>query len=148
MNLLEVKRYLKQSEKKGILAIDPGMKKIGLAWADYSIGVAVPISVIKIDSLANVIDKIKKIISEKEISFIVMGFHSDSRYANDISVRFKKVLAKHIDLPIFNEDESFSTKEAQNMLKMHNIKHKKIAAIDDMVAAMLILEAFLNRINN
>lgn len=149
MDLLEAKRYLKQSKKKGILAIDPGLKKMGLAWTDYDISIPVPIGVIKVDYLPNVIEKIKQIILEKEIVLVVLGFHYDSKFinANDIAFKFKKELEKHIDLPIFNEDESFSTKEAQNRLKMHDIKHKKIAAIDDMIAAMLILETFLSRIN-
>lgn len=61
---------------------------------------------------------------------------------------FANKLANKLLLPIFLCDERLTSKAANNLLKMGNIKRKVRNAIDDRVAASIILEGTLKRMQN
>jgi len=56
-----------------ILGIDFGTKKIGLAFADVDIKIAMPGDIIYFSNKKELMEKIKKINQEKEIVKVVIG---------------------------------------------------------------------------
>ena len=56
-----------------ILAIDYGLKRVGLAISDENKSFAFPLSVIENNGTKKLINKIKEIILERDIDLIVVG---------------------------------------------------------------------------
>ena len=138
-----------------ILGIDYGAKKIGLAKSDEAGKLALPLEVIRFDSEEKTLQKIKTICQEENIKKIIIGVPislnpekrdgfwrlKDLQNAQMREVlNFIDWLRKNIDLPIEVEDERLSTKMANGLLK--NLVKK---GPDDAVAAMLILQTYLDK---
>jgi len=120
-----------------ILAIDYGIKRIGLAWVESGLGVVLPFGVI--DGK----DKMKKIISilhEEHIDKIIIGFpiNSDGSDTNVTSAvdEFIVLLESQISISIERVDERFTTAQAKRM--------GGDATMDEK-AAMLILQSYIDR---
>jgi len=138
-----------------ILGIDYGAKKIGLAKSDESGLMALPLDIIRFDSKEKVLKKIKEICDQEDVSEIVIGvpisLKAEKRDTffrrKDLqNAQMKEVLSfinwlkENINLPIEVEDERLSTKMA-NGLRKDLVKKGP----DDAVAAMLILQTFLDK---
>lgn len=141
-----------------ILGIDYGAKKIGLAVSDEQNRLALPLEILIDLSQAAILDKIKEICQKHSIDQIVVGVPiSFSAQKKETLLRevdlqnqqMKDVLAfvdwlkKNVDLLIEVEDERLSTKMA-NGLRKDLVKKGP----DDAVAAMLILQSYLDRISH
>jgi len=124
------------------LGLDYGAGKIGLAIADSEIKLASPFKVLKNDQ--EFYDSFTRICKEEKIDKIIIGLPKGLKGTK--SVQYKKVkkfikdLQKKIKLPILEQDEKYTTQYAQRLLK--NSKKKNI---DDDVAAMLILQSWLDK---
>jgi len=140
-----------------ILAIDYGDKRVGLAIGDLEIKTAVPFGILEYTDQDELLEKLKKIISQEKIEKIVLGLplslHNNARensmqekdYENAHMKKylaFKKIVEKHFDLPVITEDERMSTKMARGL---GNSKKKKRKERYDDVAAMVILQGYLDR---
>lgn len=137
------KKLLESSKSKGILALDLGMKKVGVAIAEYGINLALPVSVIGYKRIPILLEELARIIEGRNIALIVVG-------AVDIGGNspYKKLIKalEEFELPVCFEDEAYTTSIANQMLKEHGISRRKRNAIDDMVAAQLILQSFLDKV--
>ncbi len=127
------------SEK--LLGIDYGEKKVGLAIADSEIMIASPFKILNNDK--NVFANISEICQKEEIAKIVVGLpltlkNSTSKQTK-VVLNFIDKLKKITYLPIIEQDERFSSSYANNLLKEMKIKH-----MDDDVAAMIILQSYLD----
>ncbi len=94
-----------------ILAIDYGTKRIGLAVTDPLKMFAIPFDTIPNDK--HTLDKLKQIISEKNVVKIILGNPvkengEDSTISKDVR-KFKSELEKKIDLAIELVDERYSS---------------------------------------
>lgn len=124
------------------LAIDHGEKKIGLAIGDSETKIASPYKILVngINLLAN----IREIIHREEIDKIVVGvpisLKSTSSKQTKNVLNFISQLRNNIDLEIIEQDERYSSSYAKNLLKEMKVKH-----MDDDVAAMLILQSYLDK---
>ena len=140
-----------------ILAIDYGAKKIGLAKSDESHSLALPLDVIIDASHSVLLEKLKSICQDYDITQIVVGVPvSFSKGKSDTAgllretdlankqmrevLEFIQWLKANIDLPIVMEDERLSSKMAGEMMK-GEMKGQP----DDAVAAMLILQSYLDK---
>ncbi len=133
-----------------ICAIDFGEKKIGLAISDLSKQIAFPFQTIitqKNDSLTA--QAILNILREKTpIDLFVIGLplHMDGK-ASPMSEKVKafgEILKTVSSIEIVYFDERLSSKQVDNRLKEQNFSRKKRAEASDVLAAQLILEAYLN----
>jgi len=123
-----------------ILGIDYGEKKIGLAKSAGSL--AVSLGIIENDNM--LFQKIKEICEQGSIERIVVGVpHPHSGEKNEQqkkSEQFVNNLKQQLQIEVVIEDERMSTAEAQKLGK-----GLKKGADDDAIAAMLILQSYLDK---
>lgn len=145
---------------KKYIGVDWGEKRIGLALADSETRIATPFKVA--GNLQEVMAEIKK----EEIDVIVVGkplpiFNFSARGGSasggqfPISKQFGefvKLLKKKINIPVKMADERLSSKAADALsgTKKTNppsLKLRRARAPRDAVAAMLILQGYLDKLN-
>jgi len=123
------------------LGIDYGDKKVGLAMADLETKIATPYKILTNDK--DFLAKIKGICLKENISEIVIGVPTGLQGVK--SKQYKKVLnfisqlESKIKLPLERQDENLSSRYAQSLLKETKDRKK-----DDAVAAMIILQSYLD----
>ena len=133
------------------LGIDFGEKRVGLALSDKLKLIASPYKTIYYVSENDLISKIKKIVFEKEIKVFVLGLPlnmkgEDSAQTKKVR-RFKRLLSI-LKLPIFYEDERFSSLIAKNSLVLQNVKTGHNKSEIDRTAAAIILQQYLDKTSN
>ncbi|MBD3360155.1 MAG: Holliday junction resolvase RuvX [Candidatus Buchananbacteria bacterium] len=123
------------------LGIDYGDKKIGLAIADSETKIASPYKILT--NSKDILSKISEICQEEDIDKIIIGLpltlKSSTSKQTKIVLNFIDKLKKIIDLPIIEQDERLSSGYAKELIKQMKIKH-----LDDDVAAMIILQSYLD----
>ncbi len=120
------------------LGIDWGKARLGLALADSETKIATPFKVVKD------LNEIMEAIKDEEIDVVVVGKpYQISNIDYPISIQFINfisILKKKANLPIKLVDERLSSKAADQLAG-----NKKTKASRDAVAAMLILQSYLDR---
>jgi len=129
------------------LSIDLGEKRIGIAVSDPRGIIAQPFDIIKRISDKETLLKIKSICSTEKIEVIVVGIPLSGNEKTQL--RFKSFARKVKDateIPVHLWDETFSTKQAQNMVAFSDVRstRKKTKDHRDDVAAAIILQEFLD----
>jgi putative holliday junction resolvase len=129
-------------ELKKYLGVDWGEKRIGLALADGETKLATPFK-----TAANV-DEVVKIIGEENIDVVVLGKpvsikNYELKITNEKFNIFFQELKKNIQIPIELVDERLSSKAADALAG-----DKKTKSSRDEIAAMLILQTWLDRKNS
>lgn len=132
-----------------ILAIDYGLKRIGLALSDESqiLASALPTLMAERET-AKTIDKLLAIIGEHEIEEIVIGmpFHLSGKLglqADEVK-HFASELEKRCKIKITLWDERLTSLQAERAMKEGGLSRKKRAGKVDAMAAVLILQSFLD----
>ncbi len=127
------------SETKKYLGIDWGEARIGLAVGDNTVKLATPRGVVK--DLEGVV----RVVIEDEIDELVVGeprsLQGSTKHFSPAFQEFKSQLETIVSKPINYLDERFTTRAA---LALEGSKKEK--APQDAVAAMLILQAFLDKL--
>ncbi|OGL64065.1 hypothetical protein A3C09_03325 [Candidatus Uhrbacteria bacterium RIFCSPHIGHO2_02_FULL_47_44] len=127
-----------------LLGIDYGKKKIGLAFGDTETKIAVPLFVVRAQG-DNAIREIVETLRKEEMEGIVIGIPSAvGSHPNEKQIAIVRAfidkLKKHTELPIEEEDESFTTAESRRLMSEEGAE-----AEEDALAAMIILQSYLNR---
>ncbi len=121
------------------LGIDWGEKRIGLSLGDSETRIATPFKTV------NNIKEILTFIKAEEIAEIVLGkplsianrqFPMSEQFEN-----FYNKLKETVKIPINLVDERFTSKEADSLSGGRKIKTRR-----DQVAAMLILQAYFDKL--
>lgn len=127
-----------------IISLDLGAKKVGVAKADLSLKIAVPLTIVHYKNVNSLSAALLQIISDNAVIGIVVGLPSHA----DIETMKKEVIAfvdaLRLRLPFTLEDESYTTKMANTMLADAGLNRKKRNAIDDKISAKIILDSFLS----
>lgn len=131
-----------------ILGIDVGQRRVGLAISDDLNIIATPYKTIK---RAGAISEIKTIIVKEGIELVVVGLPllasgDPGSQATDVEL-FVKELKADIDQKIEYENEFLSSVEAIEKLKSSKKRNIAKEEIDQMAAA-IILESYIKRIND
>ena len=131
-----------------IMGIDYGVRKIGVAISDPLKIISYPYKTIDIKKNPDYISEIKKIVGEKQIESIVVGYpitlsgniSAQTKITEDFINKIESVL----NIPIYKCDERLSSQEAKRYLRQQNIKigHNKEKV--DQMSASLILRQFLS----
>lgn len=130
-----------------ILAIDYGLKKIGLAFAESDVALAVPLDVIS-NKGNETVEVLAKKVKTEDIDLVVVGVplatgsHHSSKQL-DLTRLFIEELKAAITIPVVEEDESYTTAESIRLQI-----EEGAGAGEDALAAMLIAQGYLERKNN
>ncbi|MBT3475696.1 Holliday junction resolvase RuvX [bacterium] len=130
----------------GVLAIDFGLKRIGVAGSD-DLGIAShPIKLVFNDSKEEYFNEIVSIINERNPELILVGLpiKDDGRLKIQTDIEnFTKKLKNLIDVEVKYWNENFTSKEADEILIKMNVSRKKRKSFQDMLAACLIIDSYL-----
>ncbi len=131
------------------LGLDLGTKTLGVAISDKTNTMSFPFQTLHFVEHEELIVALKKIIQEKEVGVLVLGYPKNMNNtlgeAVERTLRFKKILEKNFSLPVELIDERLSTKEAENILISTDTKRKKRKQIIDSYAASIILDTYIKR---
>jgi len=129
-----------------ILAIDFGLKRIGVAGTDDLEISSHPIKLIINKNNKSHIEEIINIINERKPELVLIGVPSkdDGRLKiQDHIENFYNELKVRTDTKIKYWNENFTSKEADEILIRMNISRKKRRSYQDMLSACLIIDSYL-----
>ncbi len=148
--MLKLDPITTQQNTATYLGFDFGNKKIGLAVGQLTTKTASPLETIR--SLNQVPDwnKIGRLIKEWQPAGLVVGisrqFDGSDNLITPRMLKFCRQLNGRYHLPVFQIDESLSTFEAKQMLYDDlDVNASKLWAVQDQLAAQLILQSWLNQ---
>ncbi len=137
-----------EEQFKRYLAIDFGLKRIGLALSDPLFTFSYPYKTIPNDS--NSFNELKQIISEQGIVKIILGFpkkeNGEPASISGEVVKFKQKLEESFHLEVLLRDEWYSSSIANDII-IHSVAKKskrKEKGLIDKGAAAIILQSFLD----
>lgn len=132
-----------------VLGVDFGKKRTGTAYMDMEIKIPFPCKLIEESNARKVKMALINIIEEKKIDTVIFGLPlSDDGKENEWCFeirRFAEFLLKSVKVEIVFIDEYGTSKDAEYILrgKKKSVKKKS----NDLIAATLILENYLNYLN-
>ncbi len=133
------------------LAIDYGLRRIGLAICDAGETIVSPLCQLDIARRKTewVFEQLKTIIAENQIDAVVVGLplnmdDSEGEQAR-LSRRFADKLAAYTGLPVHLQDERLSSAAADEKLSDLGLSMQKRKDKRDMIAACEILNDYLDR---
>ena len=136
-----------------ILALDLGEKRIGVAVSDELLMTAQGLCVIASKGAAKDLEQIAELIRNRAVSIIVLGLPrnmdgSIGPMAEKVREFGRLLQDQHPDVPVEYWDERLTTAGAQRMLIGADISRVKRRQVVDKVAAVLILQGYLDRRSN
>jgi putative Holliday junction resolvase len=131
------------------LGFDFGSKKIGVAVGHLLTGIASPLQTLRSINQNPDWEGISKLITEWQPAGLVVGISKQDDGSDNLitprMLKFCRQLDGRYHLPIFQQDETLSTFEAKQLLFDEvNVSATKLWAIQDQLAAQLILQTWLN----
>lgn len=132
-----------------ILAIDFGLKRIGLALCDPLKTFAYPYKTILNDG--KLLDELKRISVEESICKIILGYplkeDGSAAQLGDVVMKFKKEIEGKLNLEVLLVDERYSSLIAQEKIRQSVTKKSKRRekGLIDKNAAAIILQDFLDK---
>ena len=132
-----------------ILAVDLGKARTGIAACDAGEMLASPVTVIEEWNRDKLCEKICAIAKERRAQQLVLGLPKNMDGSEGESAQgareFGAKLAQAAGLPLDFQDERGTTITAHSFLNETNTRGKKRKAVVDAVAAVIILENYLQR---
>lgn len=132
VNYMDVENEIK------FLGIDWGLSKIGLSLGSNLSRTAVPWRVVK------TLPEILNAITEEEVQEVVLGqplkMSGEAQNLTEEFLKFSRDLQASVSVPVHLIDERLTSKMADTLAG-----HSKAAAEQDAIAAMLILQSYLDR---
>jgi putative Holliday junction resolvase len=131
-----------------VLALDLGKKRIGMALSDELGVTAQGLETLQRTNIREDLARISQLAAEKKVSLILMGnpLHMSGRegrqaeYAHDFGER----LWAASGIPVKFWDERLTTVAAQRVLRESGISIEKRAKAVDRLAAVILLESYLD----
>jgi putative pre-16S rRNA nuclease len=136
-----------------ILGIDVGRRRIGLAISDITCTLARPLATLTVEGGAavdKVASEIHRLAAEADgLDAVVVGMpaHLDGSPTDETVVvaRFITRLRERIAIPVLEEDERLTSREAESRLALRERDWRKRKAQLDAAAAAIILQDHLDR---
>lgn len=133
--------------QRRILALDFGSKTIGLAVTDELGLTAQGLPTLRRSNKRTDLDHLRRTIKQFGVGELVMGL--PLRLSGDAGIQADKVevfaeeLRKKFKLPVHLFDERLTSVEANRVLRESEMSIRRRAEVVDQLAAVLILQAFL-----
>ena len=120
-----------------IMSLDVGSRTIGIACSDALLMTAQGIETIRRTSLEKDFNRLQELIAEYEVHELVVGMPTEE---------FVEKMKEVIDLPVSYWDERLSTVMAERQLIAADVSRKKRKSVIDKMAAVVILQGYLDRL--
>ncbi len=132
------------------LGFDFGTKKIGIAVGQTSTATASPLQTVRSINQNPNWDVISQLIKEWQPVGLVVGISRQQDGTDNMvtprMLKFCRQLDGRYSLPVYQQDETLSTFEAKQLLFDEvNLGANKLWAVQDQLAAQLILQSWLNQ---
>lgn len=131
-----------------IMGLDVGDKTVGVAVSDLLGLTAQGVETIIRTSNKAAINRIRELVSEKDIQRIVVGLPKNMNGSlgpqGEKVLSFVKKLEEKIDVEVLFQDERLTTVAAEKMLISADVSRKKRKKVIDKVAAVYILQGYLD----
>lgn len=136
---------------KPLLGVDLGEARTGVALSDDLRMLAHPLETIASPSVNKVAQRIQNIVSEKQVDCVVVGLPRQMNGtlgpAAQNAQRFVEKLRSLLSCDVVTWDERLSTVAAERALREAGRKTRETRGIRDQVAAQIILQSYLDRLN-
>jgi len=135
------------------MGLDVGSKTVGIALSDEFGWTAQGLETLKINEEENVFgfDELGKIIKEYEVSKVVVGLPKNMNGTigprGEASQFFARELEERFGVPVILWDERLTTIAAERVLLEADVSRKKRKKVIDKMAAVMILQGYLNSQN-
>ena len=134
-----------------VLGIDLGQARTGIALSDELRMLAHPFETIANSSSVKVARRVQQIVTEKEVDCIVVGLPRNMNGtigpAAELAQKFVETLRSLVGCEVVTWDERLSTVAAERALHDAGKKTRDTRGIRDQVAAQIILQSYLDRLN-
>jgi len=131
-----------------ILCLDIGDKYIGVAVSDALGITAQGVGTLKRnnndDDILEIIKMVQKYNAEKIIVGLPKNMNGSLGPQGKKVIEFVDILKEKIEIPVIEWDERLSTKSAEKILLEGNVSRKKRKRVIDKVAAVFILQNYLD----
>lgn len=135
-----------------ILGLDVGSKTVGVAVSDPFGWTAQGLEIIQINEAKEEfgLTRLGELISEYEVEKVIVGLPKNMNGSigerAEASMHYGTLLEEKFDLPVEYEDERLTTVQANRMMiEEGDVSRKKRKKIIDKIAAMMILQNYLDR---
>ncbi|MEH7887134.1 Holliday junction resolvase RuvX [Bacillus sp. JJ1609] len=135
------------------MGLDVGSKTVGIALSDELGWTAQGLETLKINEEENVFgfDELGKIIKEYDVSKVVVGLPKNMNGTigprGEASQFFARELEERFGVHVVLWDERLTTVAAERVLLEADVSRKKRKKVIDKMAAMMILQGYLNSQN-
>lgn len=136
-----------------ILGLDLGSKTLGVAISDELGWTAQGVETIKINEESRDYNmrRLSEIVKEYGVEKVVLGMPKNMNGTigprAEASQQFAQILQKKFDLPVILWDERLTTMAAERMLISADVSRKKRKQVIDKMAAVMILQSYLDSLN-
>lgn len=132
------------------MALDLGDRRVGIAMSDLMKMIANGYETYyRSGDESRDIEYIKRLVVDNNVDEVVIGLPINMDGTEGVRVEksreFGQKLGKVIDAKIFFEDERLTTVSAERVLIEGDVRRNKRKTVIDMVAATIILQAFLDK---
>lgn len=138
-----------------IIGLDFGLKRIGIAYSDESGLIAMPLMTLKAEKKteATIVKLLVELQKHQDnfrykISEIVIGLplmmSGQVGFLADEVKNFVELLKQAIHVPIISWDERLTTVMAERSLRESSLSRKKRSQLVDTIAAVIILQNYLD----
>jgi putative Holliday junction resolvase len=142
--------FVAAAQAGALMGLDLGTKTIGVAVSDTGRRIASPLAVLRRGKFTADAAALGALAAERRIAGFVLGLPRNmdgSEGPRAQSARaFARNLAGVLALPVALWDERLSTVEAERALLVADTSRKRRAEVIDQVAAGIILQGFLDRL--
>jgi putative Holliday junction resolvase len=134
---------------KRSMALDVGRKTIGVAVSDPLGIFAQPVETIARQGTAKDLARVGVLVAEREVDTIVVGLPFKTDGTEGDSAKLARGVAERIPeiiegVRVVLQDERFTTKQAERVLIAGGVRRKKRKQVIDQMAAVLILQGYLD----
>lgn len=134
-----------------ILGLDLGTRTLGIALSDHLEILASPVETyrFKDGDYPTAANYLEKYINQYQIKKVIIGLplHMTGEVGESakLVINFKEILEKRYKIEVVTIDERWSTKSAQRTLIEADISRAKRKNLIDKMAAVVILQSYLDR---
>ena len=135
------------------LGLDYGTRTLGLSISDKTGIIARSYGVLRHqENPLTLLDDLEPIVQKEQIDAFVLGFPKNMNNTvgprGEATLAFQKQLEERFQLPVYLMDERLSTKEAESVLIQGNMRREKRKKVIDAVAAVIILQEYMDKRRN
>lgn len=134
------------------LGLDVGDARTGVALSDPGGILASPLTIIEHSDEQGDIEAILNIVNQYQVEKIIVGLprsmDGSIRQQAEKVTAFAQKLGSHTEVPVLFRDERLTTVAARRLIQAAATKKTKRKVRDDAIAAALILQGYLDEIQN